>query len=118
MTFRLVGQSLRLGTTWPSQNANRVVVSRAERYEPFDSGPLQVTGTTKIVGAPATPVRRRVRLHDLPTGRLLRETWSDATTGAYTFDRLRAGPYYVTAFDHTGQYGGVIETHVVAEPVA
>jgi hypothetical protein len=27
------------------------------------------------------------------------------------------GRYYVTAFDHTGQYGGVIETDITPEPV-
>ncbi|MCB4362690.1 hypothetical protein KIH07_03030 [Hydrogenophaga taeniospiralis] len=70
-------------------------------------------GTTKNFGTPNTPVRRRVRLHDQPTGRLLRETWSDAVTGAYQFTALRAGTFYVAGFDHTGLYGGVIETDIV-----
>lgn len=78
----------------------------------FDSGPLQITGTTKNTGTPPTPVRRRVRLHEQSSGRIVRETWSDATTGAYTFAGLRQTLYYVTAFDHTGTYGGVIETDV------
>jgi len=82
----------------------------------FDSGPLQIIGTTKNTGTPPTPVRRRVRLHEQCSGRIVRETWSDATTGAYTFAGLRQTLYYVTAFDHTGTYGGVIETDVT--PVA
>lgn len=82
----------------------------------FDSGSLQITGTTKNTGTPPTPVRRRVRLHEQSSGRIVRETWSDATTGAYTFAGLRLTAYYVTAFDHTGTYGGVIEADVT--PVA
>lgn len=73
-------------------------------------------GTTKNVGPPATPVRRRVRLHHQPTGRLVREVWSGETTGAYQFTALRAGTYYVTAFDHTGEFNGEIMTDVVIPP--
>lgn len=80
-------------------------------------GPGTVTGTTKNTGTPPTPVRRRVRLHEQSSGRIVRETWSDAVTGAYTFTGLRLTRYYVTAFDHTGTYGGVIETDVQPEPM-
>lgn len=83
----------------------------------FDSGPLQITGTTKNAGTPATPVSRRVRLHEQSSGRIVRESWSDATTGAYTFAGLRLTRYYITAFDHTGEFGGVIETDVQPEPM-
>jgi hypothetical protein len=69
-------------------------------------------GSTANTGTPNTPVRRRVRLHDQPSGRLVREMWSDPVTGAYQFTGLRAGTYYVTAFDHTGQYNGEIATDV------
>jgi hypothetical protein len=74
-------------------------------------------GTTRNTGTPPTPVRRRVRLHEQFTGRAIRETWSDSVTGAYSFDNIAAGTYYVMAFDHTGAYGGVIETDIVAEPM-
>lgn len=82
----------------------------------YDAGDLRITGTTKITGTPEMPVRRRVRLHEQATGRPVADTWSDATTGAYTFGNLGAGTYYVTGFDHTGQYSGVIETDVTPEP--
>jgi len=81
----------------------------------LDGGPHSFTGTTRnfvAPGEPTVPVRRRVRLHDQPTGRPLREVWS-STAGVYVFDKIRAGTYYVTAFDHTGQYGGAIETGIV-----
>jgi hypothetical protein len=78
-------------------------------------GLLQITGTTKNTGSPLTPVRRRVRLHEQSSGRIVRQTWSDATTGAYSFTGLRLTRYYITAFDHTNTYGGVIETDVQPE---
>ena len=76
--------------------------------ETFDGGAFQIVGTTKNTGTPPTPVRRRVRLHEQSSGRLVRETWSDATTGAYSFTGLRLTAYYVVSFDHTGAFGGVI----------
>lgn len=82
-----------------------------------DGGFNRITGTTKNTGSPETPVRRRVRLHDQQTGRAVREVWSNASTGAYSFDRIRAGTFYVVGFDHTGLYSGVIETDVVPEPM-
>jgi hypothetical protein len=87
----------------------------AQRVALYDGGAFSTPpGTTKVVGTPSdTPVRRRVRLHDQPSGRLLREAWSDAVTGAYQFTGLRSGVFYVTSFDHTGIYSGVIETDVV-----
>ena len=83
----------------------------------FDSGQLQIIGTTKNTGAPPTPVRRRVRLHEQSSGRLVRETWSDATTGAYSFTGLRLTTYYVVSFDHTGGFGGVIADNLTPEPM-
>lgn len=78
------------------------------------SGPYSTTvGSTKNTGTPNAPVRRRVRLHDQSTGRLVREMWSDPVTGAYQFTGLHAGTYYVTSFDHTGTYNGEIMSDVV-----
>lgn len=82
-----------------------------------DGGAFRVAGTASNIGTPNVPVRRRVRLHDQITGRVLREVWSDGTTGAYSFDWIRPGTYYVTGFDHTRQYNGVIETDIKAEPM-
>ena len=78
------------------------------------AGPYSTpVGTTKNIATPTDlPVRRRVRLHDQATGLLLREVWSDAVTGQYQFHGLPAGTYYVTAFDHTGQYNGEVVTGI------
>ena len=91
-------------------------VGRLAHFSLHDSGLLRITGTTKVIGSPSNaPVRRRVRLHEQRTGRVVREVWSDAGTGSYTFAKLKLNTYYVTAFDHTGAFGGVIETDVVPE---
>lgn len=64
-------------------------------------------------GTPNTPVHRRVRLHDQVTGKPLREVWSNPVTGAWQFTGIRAGTFFVVAFDHTGQYNGEIATDIV-----
>lgn len=80
-------------------------------------GRHRVVGTTSNTGTPNTPVRRRVRLHRQSDGSLAGETWSAASNGAYSFENIAPGVYYVLSFDHTGLYGGVIETDIVAEPM-
>ena len=79
-----------------------------------DFGPYSTDiGTTTLLTAEGAPVRRRVRLHDQATGLAIRETWSDAITGQWQFQNIRAGTYYAVAFDHTGAYSGVVETDIV-----
>lgn len=77
-----------------------------------DGGTLSVSGTVLIEGTPQTPVRRRVRLHDHRTGRLVRETWSDAVTGAYAFTGIRPGTFYVVSHDFTLNFNAVIRDRV------
>ena len=55
----------------------------------------------------STPVRRRVRLYDQQSGQILREQWSDATTGEVTFAYLKQGNWILLALDHTGNYEAV-----------
>jgi hypothetical protein len=83
-----------------------------------DGGEYQVVGTTKVKGAPDYAVSRRVRLHDQLTGLVVSEQWSVAGTGVYAFTRLRAGTFYIVAFDYTNIYNGIIATNVVSELMA
>ena len=48
-------------------------------------GPGRITGTVEEKATPNLPLRRRVRLHRDVDGLCVRETWSDAATGAYAF---------------------------------
>lgn len=80
-----------------------------------DGGAYRVTGTTKVKGTPDVAVSRRVLLIDQLSGRLVRAQWSTAGTGAYAFDRIRLGVFFVVSFDHTGVHNGVIATGVTPE---
>ena len=75
----------------------------------------EISGTVAIAGPPDKPVRRRVRLYDLLSGALLAETWSEALSGAYRFDRLRRrdARYFVLAHDHTGIHNAVVKDALV-----
>lgn len=75
-----------------------------------------IEGTVKIKGTPDYAVSRRVRLYRDRDGILVGETWSDATTGAYTFDGLdRTQRYTVLALDHTGNFRAVPADNLTPE---
>ena len=63
-----------------------------------------ITGTVEEKATPNIPLRRRVRLHRDVDGMMVRETWSHATTGAYTFTDINpAYTYTVVAYPATGE---------------
>ena len=63
-----------------------------------------ITGTVEEKATPNIPLRRRVRLHRDVDGMMVRETWSHATTGAYTFTDINpAYTYTVIAYPVTGE---------------
>ena len=75
-----------------------------------------ITGTVKIKGTPDYAVSRRVRLYRDRDGILVGETWSDPTTGAYTFDGLdRTQKYTALALDHTGNFRAVPADNLTPE---
>lgn len=108
-------QVVRLGTSWPSGAAGRGLPVLA-RQDQFDGGGYFLAGTVQIDATPDVPVSRRVRLFDSLSGRLVRETWS-AADGAYSFTKIRAGTYFVTAHDHTLEHGAVIRDRIEAVPM-
>ncbi len=79
-----------------------------------DVGTGTVSGTVKKLNTPDNiPLQRRVRLHDKLGMRLIRETWSDPVTGAFSFTNVQAGGRYVViAYDHPHQYRAVIDDSV------
>ena len=82
-----------------------------------NAGSYRITGTTKNTGTPPVPVGRLVRLHDQKTGEIVRQVWSDAATGAYSFDHIRSGVFYVVSFDHTNTFSAVIADNLPSEPM-
>lgn len=70
-------------------------------------GTSRITGTVKIT--PATPVARKVRLYREIDGHLMAQTWSNATTGEYSFDNIPSNfVYTVVSYDHLHEYRAVI----------
>lgn len=94
---------------------NGAVLGGLVRHDAADGGPDRIAGTVQIDGTPVTPAARRVRLHDQASGRVVRETWSDAA-GAYSFEKLARRPYYVIAFDHTGLHDPVARDQRIPVP--
>ena len=100
---------------WPVTTKS-VTPIRGTRNMGF-GGNGKIVGTVKEKGTPEnTPVWRRVRLYDERSGLLVAETWSDPVTGAYAFNNIkRDAVYFVLAFDHTGDYRGVVADNLTPE---
>lgn len=79
-------------------------------------GTGRITGTVKEAGLPDLPVKRRVRLHRVTDGLLVREVWSAAGTGAYAFNNIDiATKFYVVSFDPYLNYNAVIKDAITPE---
>lgn len=79
-------------------------------------GSGRITGTVKEVGTPDHAVRRRVRLHRMIDGLLIREVWSDAVTGAYAFNNIDPTyKFYVVSHDHILNYNAIIKDNIIPE---
>lgn len=71
-------------------------------------GPGRITGTVEEKATPNLPLRRRVRLHRDVDGLCVRETWSDAATGAYEFTDINpAYRYTAIAYDYAHNHRAV-----------
>lgn len=81
------------------------------------AGNGKVTGTVKEKNTPAnTPLRRRVRLVREIDGLQIRETWSNASTGAYEFLQIdERHKYSVISYDHLANYRAVIADNLTPE---
>lgn len=92
-------------------NAGPVLSPAGVHVDLQDGGRYRIYGTVELAGTPNLLLRRRVELWNQRNKRMVRETWSDATTGAFSFDNIRGGDgtrYSVVAYDHTGQEQAVI----------
>lgn len=98
----------------PATNALRAFRA-ADSRDAQDGGNYRIIGTVKEKGSPDVPVSRRVLLCDQLSGRVVRSMWSDPVTGAYAFERIRLGVFYVLSFDHAGAYRAVVADSLVPE---
>ena len=98
---------------------NTTASTHAREYTYCDiyyGGDGSITGTVKEKHSPAnTPLFRRVLLIDERSQQVIRETWSDATTGNFAFAGIKIGPAYSTvSFDHLHNYRAQIADNLGA----
>jgi hypothetical protein len=102
-------------SAYPVDDSTVGVGASADRLDGVHGGSGRIAATVKTLGTPNQPVRRRVQLIDERSGLVVRETWSDAATGAYAFNDIHPGASYtVVAYDHTGYYRAVIADNLKA----
>lgn len=84
----------------------------------YHGGRGRVSGTVKVKGTPDYAVRRRVRLIRDRDGKMIREMWSDATTGAYQFDYVdERERYTVLAYDYSQAFRAVVADNLLPEVI-
>ena len=116
-------QTFPLPAQWSgSVPINGAASSHLREYAFFDAyhGGLGIIyGTVKEKNTPAnTPLRRKVWLMDERSGLVIRETWSDAATGAYEFRSIKQGtPYTVLAYDHAHNYRAFAGDNLLPDPM-
>jgi len=75
----------------------------------YHGGDGRIDATVKEKGTPDMPLRRKVRLVRERDGTVVRETWSDPVTGAYSFTNInRNERYTVISYDYEFNYRAVI----------
>jgi len=90
---------------------NKTLLPILGKHDIYFGGVGQVVGTVK--NSPATPVRRRVLLIEEATRAVIRETWSEAATGVYSFSRVAMNTTYtVVSYDHTQAFRAVVADRV------
>lgn len=83
-----------------SYGTSRLMDATSQHFVPYSGPSVTVSGTVQQNGTPAARVVRAYRRYD---GKLLGETTSDPTTGAFSIDCLgTTGQVYVLALDDTG----------------
>lgn len=114
----LSGPLRRLGSPAPSV-APQFLDGTAKVRDLYHGGRGRITATVKEKSSPANlPLRRKVWLMRERDAQVVRETWSDAITGSYTFDNIdEAQTYSVLAFDHLRNYRAVIADNLTPEVI-
>jgi hypothetical protein len=106
--------------TFPAAPVARAVGAVGVRRDVYFAGDGVILGTVKEQGSPSNvPLRRKVLLLDETTNLIVREVWSDAVTGAYSFANIdRSRRYTVITYDYLRNYRAVIADNLVASVAA
>ena len=101
--------------TFNHRGLRRLTARRNHYYH----GAYRITGTVKEKGPQVdVPVSRRVLLIDERANFVVRETWSDAATGAYAFHYINPEiQYLVIAYDYQQNFRAAVADHLTAEPM-
>lgn len=113
--LRFVSAAL-TGMLLPKTTADLVALDKTGDFV-ICGGVGTITGTVKKDADPADiPLRRRVRLMREIDGRVIRETWSDASMGEYIFtDVSEHETYTVISYDHERNYRAVVADNITPE---
>ena len=85
-------------------------------FDYINGGDGIISGTVKLTGTPNTPAHRKVRLLRDYDSRLMRETWSDPVSGAYSFSGIdRTVNYTVLGIDYTHNFRAVVADNLTAD---
>lgn len=102
------------GATAPYSGPRLLTVLKSGDF--IHGGPGRITGTVEEKATPNLPLRRRVRLHRDVDGLCVRETWSDAVTGAYEFTGINpAYRYTAIAYDYEHNHRAVAADNLTPE---
>jgi len=101
----------------PTASTQVESIEQPARLDVYFGGNGVINGTVKEKSEPSNvPLYRRVRLLDQRSGYVVAETWSNATTGAYSFANIdRSRKYTVVSYDHTGFYRAVIADNLTPD---
>lgn len=110
-----LAQPTKIASAWATPTiAPKSLVPVTIVADVWHGGAGVISGTVRDAGTPDVAAVRRVRLHRKRDGLLIRETWSHAD-GAYSFQGVANQLYYITSFDHTGNYNAVIKDSITPE---
>ena len=104
-----------------SSPAVTVLPTQPAHLDQQDGGLYRIYGTVELAGTPNQLLHRRVQLWNQRESRMVRQTWSNAVTGAYSFDYIHGGDgtrYCAVAYDHTGQKQAVIADNIIPEAMS
>lgn len=110
----LIEKSYYPSPVWSTGLAGRFARMIGRLSDVYYGGTGTIEGHTYVMsGGTKQPVARRVRLFVQPHYGAVAETWSDSTTGYYSFGKLSTDyKYTVVSFDHTGANESVVGSNI------